>query len=332
MVRLRRTSASSPGWSRVRHGRGFRYLDQDGQALEPEQVERCKLLVIPPAWTEVWICSVDNGHLQAVGTDDAGRRQYLYHPGWRERRDSEKFERMEGFAASLLKHRGTARRDLAGDDLDLRRVSAATFSLLDLGMFRIGSVRYAEENGSFGLTTLRKEHVTPAGKGGLAFAYTAKSGQEVQVTVRDERVQVVLETLRRRRGGSDQLLAHRVGRRWKDLDAADVNAYVKDVLAGDYSAKDFRTWRGTTIAALALAGSDGSTAARRKRSVAAAMRQVSEHLGNTPAVARSSYVDPRVVDLYEHGVTVSADHRRVSPGAPTSRTLEREVLTLLRQA
>ncbi|KAA1379696.1 DNA topoisomerase IB [Aeromicrobium fastidiosum] len=328
MVRLRRTSASSPGWSRTRHGRGFRYLDQDGNPLQPEQVERCKKLVIPPAWTEVWICSVDNGHLQAVGTDDAGRRQYLYHPGWRERRDAEKFERMEDFASALLKRRGTARRDLAGDELDLRRVAAATFSLLDLGMFRIGSVRYAEENGSFGLTTLLKHHVVP-GNDGLSFAYAAKSGQEVQVTVRDERVQTVLETLRRRRGGSDQLLAYRADGAWKDLDATDVNAYVKEVLRGDFTAKDFRTWRGTTIAALALAGSDGSTATKRKKSVAAAMREVSEHLGNTPAVARSSYVDPRVVDLFEHGVTVSADHRRVAPGAPTSRTLEREVLGLL---
>ena len=331
MVRLRRTSASSPGWSRTRHGRGFRYLDQDGNPLQPEQVERCKKLVIPPAWTEVWICSVDNGHLQAVGTDDAGRRQYLYHPGWRERRDAEKFERMEDFASALLKRRGKARGDLAGDELDLRRVAAATFSLLDLGMFRIGSVRYAEENGSFGLTTLLKHHVVPSDDG-LAFAYTAKSGQEVQVTVRDERVQTVLEALRRRRGGSGQLLAYRSGSAWKDLDATDVNAYVKEVLRGDFTAKDFRTWRGTTIAALALAGSDGSSATKRKRSVAAAMREVSEHLGNTPAVARSSYVDPRVVDLFEHGVTVSADHRRVAPGAPTSRTLEREVLQLLGEA
>lgn len=331
MVRLRRTSPNAPGWSRVKHGRGFRYLDEDGLPLEPDQVERCKLLVIPPAWTEVWICSVENGHLQAVGTDDAGRRQYIYHPGWRERRDVEKFERMEDFAASLLKHRAAARRDLGGDEMTLERVAATAFSLLDLGMFRIGSARYVEENGSFGLTTLLKEHVRPAGRG-LAFAYAAKSGQQVDVTVRDSRVREVLETLRRRRGGGDQLLAYKAGRRWKGLDASDVNAYIKDLLGDDHSAKDFRTWRGTTIAALALAGSDGSTVARRKRSVAAAMRDVSEHLGNTPTVARASYVDPRVIDLFQVGLTVSSDHRRVAPGAPTSRTLEREVLTLLQRA
>jgi DNA topoisomerase IB len=198
-------------------------------------------------------------------------------------------------------------------------------------MFRIGSVRYAEENGSFGLTTLLREHVRPAGSG-LSFAYAAKSGQEVDVTIRDARVQDVLETLRRRRGGGERLLAYKSGRHWKDLDASDVNAYIKALLGEDHSAKDFRTWRGTTIAALALAGSDGSTVTRRKKSVAAAMREVSEHLGNTPAVARASYVDPRVVDLFQVGTTVSPDHRRVAPGAPTSRTLEREVLKLLGDA
>lgn len=331
MVRLRRTSPSTPGWARVRHGRGFRYLDEDGRPLEPEQVERCKLLVIPPAWTAVWICPADNGHLQAVGTDDAGRRQYLYHPHWRERRDLEKYQRMEGFAASLLKHRAAARRALSGDELSFERVAATAFSLLDLGMFRIGSERYVEENGSFGLTTLEKQHVHPAGRG-LSFAYTAKSGQRVDVTVRDARVKDVLETLRRRRGGGDRLLAYRVGREWRNLDAGDVNSYVKALLGEEFTAKDFRTWRGTTIAALALARSDRSTPATRKKSVAAAMREVSEHLGNTPAVARSSYVDPRVIDRFEDGVTVSPDHRRVAPGSPTSRTLERQVLRMIRRA
>ncbi|VXB68071.1 DNA topoisomerase IB [Aeromicrobium sp. 9AM] len=330
MVRLRRTSPSSPGWSRVRHGRGFRFLDEDGRPLETEQVLRCKKLVIPPAWDEVWICAVDNGHLQAVGTDAAGRRQYIYHPDWRTRRDTEKFERMEGFAASLLKHRLEARRHLAGDELTLERVAATAFSLLDLGMFRIGSERYVEENGSYGLTTLEKRHVHGAGTG-MTFAYPAKSGQLVEVTVRDQRVREVIEVLRRRRGGGDRLLAYKDGRRWRDLDADDVNAYVKEIIGEVYTAKDFRTWRGTSIAALALARSDRSTPARRKKSVAAAMREVSEHLGNTPAIARTSYVDPRIIDLFEDGITVRADHRRVAPGAPMSRTLERQVLRILRR-
>ncbi|MDX6277342.1 MAG: topoisomerase [Nocardioidaceae bacterium] len=294
-------------------------------------MERCRRLVIPPAWTEVWICPVENGHLQAVGTDVAGRRQYLYHPEWRIRRDTEKFEKMEGFASSLLKHRAKSRRDLGGDDLGLERVVATAFSLLDIGMFRIGSDRYVEENGSYGLTTLEKHHVHTAGRG-VSFSYAAKSGQEVEVTVRDERVRDVLEALRRRRGGGDRLLAYKAGNRWHPLDADDVNTYIKDLLGEPYSAKDFRTWRGTSIAALSLARADRGTPTARKKSVAAAMRDVSEHLGNTPAIARSSYVDPRVVDLFHDGITVKPDHRRVAPGATVSRTLERQVLRMLRRA
>ena len=330
MVRLRRVSASMPGWSRVRHGRGFRYLDEGGTALETVDIDRCKKLVIPPAWTEVWICPAENGHLQAVGTDDAGRRQYLYHPEWRTRRDAEKFLHMEQFARSLIRHRLAARRDLGGD-LDLTTVSAAAFSLLDLGMFRIGSDRYKEENESYGLTTLEKEHVTRNGRG-LTFSYTAKSGQEVDVTVRDDRVGAVLDALLRRRSGGERLLAFKDGRRWRDLVADDVNTYVKDVLGEDFSAKDFRTWRGTVIAAHALAKSDASSKTARKRSVAAAMREVGDHLGNTPTVARGSYVDPRVVDLFDDGITVAAGNRSIAPGAPVSRTLERQVLSLLKRA
>ena len=316
-----------PGWSRVRHGRGFRYLDMDGRALETIDVDRCKKLVIPPAWQEVWICPVENGHLQAVGTDDAGRRQYLYHPAWRERRDAEKFTHMEGFAARLLQRRAAARRQI-GEELDLRTVAATTFALLDLGMFRVGSGRYTEENGSYGLTTIEKSHVFPEGDG-MTFAYVAKSGQELEVTVRDARVVEVLQKLRRRRGGGPELLAFREDGRWRDLNAEHVNEYVKGMLGPDYSAKDFRTWRGTVVAAHALARSDRSSTTARKRAVSAAMREVSEHLGNTPTVARASYVDPRVVDLFHDGVTVQPAHRPVHPGGAVGRTLEREVLALL---
>jgi len=153
----------------VPHGKGFRYLDEDGAPLSPLDRERCINLVIPPAWRDVWICPAENGHLQAVGTDDAGRRQYLYHPAWRERRDAEKFAHMERFARSLIRHRQAARRDL-GDEPDLTTVSAVAFSLLDLGMFRIGSERYTDEYGSHGLTTVERSHVTREGRG-LTFSY-----------------------------------------------------------------------------------------------------------------------------------------------------------------
>ncbi len=330
MVRLRRVSASMPGWSRVRHGRGFRYLDTEGAALETVDVDRCKKLVIPPAWTQVWICPVENGHLQAVGTDDAGRRQYLYHPAWRERRDAEKFQHMEEFARALLAGRRKVQKHLS-EEPDLQSVCAATFGLLDLGMFRIGSGRYTEENGSHGLTTLETEHVS-RDDDGLAFCYVAKSGQEVEVTVRDERIVALLDVLRRRRSGGSELLAYREGRRWHDLDASHVNEYVKRMLGDEFSAKDFRTWRGTVVAAAELSVADGSTTTARKRSVSATMKVVGEHLGNTPAVARSSYVDPRVVDLFDDGVTLAAGHRRVAPGEPVSRTMESQVLELLDKA
>ncbi|MFI5425849.1 hypothetical protein [Aeromicrobium sp. UC242_57] len=177
----------------------------------------------------MWICSVPNGHLQAVGTDAAGRRQYLYHPAWRERRDAEKFDRIVDFADELLRRRARARRALGAGDLGLEQVSAAAFCLLDLGMFRVGSAIYVEENGSYGLTTLEKSHVDITGSR-ATFAYAAKSGQDVEVSVGDRQVVSVLTALRRRRGGGDRLLAYRTGRTWHDLTAEDVNAYVKDLL------------------------------------------------------------------------------------------------------
>jgi DNA topoisomerase IB len=307
------------GWSRVRQGRGFRYLDEAGEPLSPDDVERCRALVIPPAWTDVWICPVANGHLQAVGTDDAGRRQYLYHPDWRVKRDAEKFAHMEQFARRLLRQRPVVRRDLSDEPTRLA-VSAAAFSLLDLGVFRIGSDRYMDENGSFGLATIEKRHVQLDGHR-VAFLYQAKSGQEVDVTVRDPRVALLLEHLLRRRSGGDTLLAYREGQRWQNLRADDVNAYIKATLGGGCSAKDFRTWRGTVIAAHALAFPNVT--------IPVAMREVGEHLGNTATVARNSYVDPRVLDLFEQGITVVPGNRRIAPGAPVNRTLERRVLRLL---
>ena len=308
-----------PGWSRVRHGRGFRYLDEVGEPLPSADVERCRALVIPPAWTDVWICPIENGHLQAVGTDDAGRRQYLYHPHWRVKRDTEKFVHMEQFARRLLRQRPVVRRDLS-DEPSRAAVTAAAFSLLDLGVFRIGSARYMDDNGSFGLATIEKRHVQLDGHR-VSFRYDAKSGQQVEVTVRDERVARLLEQLLRRRAGGDTLLAYREGRHWQNLRAEDVNAYIKATLDADCSAKDFRTWRATVIAAHALA--------LPRVTIPAAMREVGEHLGNTATVARNSYVDPRVLDLFEQGITVVPGNRRIAPGAAVNRTLERRVLRLL---
>ena len=320
-----------PGWRRLRRGRGFSFVDEHGDALAPCDVDRVKALVIPPAWTDVWICPVPNGHLQAVGTDDAGRRQYLYHPDWRVKRDREKFEHMEQFARALVRRRRDVRQDLRGDGFEATRVCAAVFSLLDLGTFRIGSDRYADDDGGHGLTTLERSHVRIA-DGVAHFRYVAKAGQQVDVSVRDAQVVAVLAGLRRRRGVDDRLLAHRVGRRWHALGPQDVNDYIRERLVGEYTAKDFRTWRANVVAAWSLSESDASSAASRRRAVAQTMRTVSEHLGNTAAVARSSYVDPRIVDLFEDGITVAGTYRPPRPGAAVNRTLERSVIRLLRRA
>lgn len=336
MPRLRTVSPSDPGWTRRRHGRGFVYLDSGGARLADTDVERCRALVIPPAWREVWICPHERGHIQAVGTDDAGRRQYLYHPQWRQQRDREKHDRVLTVASRLPRARRTVAEHLALEGMPYQRALATAFRLLDLGFFRVGGETYAEQNGSFGLATIGKRHVSVDGDL-VVFDYVAKSGRERVVAVADEPVREAVQLLTRRRGGGQELLAYRDGGRWRDVGSDDVNAYVKQVIGADATAKDFRTWHATVLAAVALAVSThaaGSPTAR-KRAVARAMSEVAAYLGNTPAVARSSYVDPRVVDLFADGVTVERALRRLGEGVDvgqpaTHGAVERAVLRLLR--
>jgi len=335
MPRLRTVSPNSPGWTRRRSGKGFVYLDEDGNRLATEPALRCRALVIPPAWNDVWICPVDNGHIQAVGTDDAGRRQYIYHRVWREKRDKTKHDRVLTVAARLPKARRTVVGHLAMEGMPRERALATAFRLLDLGFFRIGGEAYAEQNGSYGLATIEKKHVRIE-NGSVVFEYVAKSGQERLIALADQPVRDAIEVLRRRRGGSPELLAYRDGQRWRDVTSTDINAYVKEVVGDDVSAKDFRTWHGTVLAAVALAGENDSSASRtaRKRAVAKAMREVADYLGNTPSVARGSYVDPRVIDLFEDGITISPTMRVVredislGDGATHGR-IEQAVLDLL---
>jgi DNA topoisomerase-1 len=331
MPRLRRTSPDDPGWTRRRAGSGFTYLDADGARLGEEEVARCKALAIPPAWRDVWICQHENGHLQAVGTDEAGRRQYLYHPAWREQRDSLKHERVLGFGKALPRAREQILADLGTSGMTLDRACATAVRLLDLGYFRIGNDDYADTNGSFGLTTLQRQHVTKkAGK--LEFRFEGKSGVEHRITIDDPAAIEALDVMRRRRGG-EQLLAYKDGRTWKELQSTHVNDYLRRTTGDDYSAKDFRTWHATVLAATALAESDepGETRTSRKRAVSAAMKEVAAFLGNTPTLARSSYVDPRVIDLYEEGVTIAATtRRRHDTDDQRQAALERAVLRLLK--
>jgi DNA topoisomerase IB len=307
MPRLRRVDCSTPGITRIRCGRGFRYVDEDGNAVdEAEVVERIRELAIPPAWQDVWICPYPNGHLQATGVDAAGRKQYRYHDDWRTRRDQAKFDAMLDFARALPALRAQVQADLAGDELDRARVLACAVRLLDRGFFRIGSEDYAEQNDSYGLATLGKSHLTIDGDE-MTFDYPAKSGKRRVLSLVDSGVLPVLAALRRRRGGGSELLAFKEGRRWVDVRSADINTYLKAATGGDFSAKDFRTWSATVLAAMALviAGPAARTSeSRRKRAIARAVREVAHYLGNTPAVARASYIDPRVFDRFNAGYTI----------------------------
>lgn len=307
-------SPRSRGWTRRRAGRGFTYLDHEGRRLPEADVERIRSLAIPPAWEDVWVCPLPNGHIQAVGTDAAGRRQYLYHPAWRTQRDEAKFDRVIAAAGRLPTVRARVLDDLALEGMPLTRATATAVRLLDLGSFRIGNQTYTDEHGSFGLTTLERSHVR-ATKGALVFAFTGKSGIEQEVVIDDPVVTSALTVLRTRRGGSTRLLAYRDGRRWADLDAALVNAYLAELFGGELTAKDFRTWHATVHAAVALARSEepGDTKASRRRAVKAAVEEVSAYLGNTPTIAKNSYIDPRVLDLYENGRVVQLTARRRTP-------------------
>ncbi|WP_432573050.1 DNA topoisomerase IB [Kineococcus sp. SYSU DK005] len=307
MPRLRRVSSSSPGFTRRRRGRGWEYLDTaGGRITDPAVVERIAKLAIPPAYTDVWICPHPNGHLQAVGTDERGRRQYRYHEQWRAERDRAKHDRVLEVAAQLPRARERVAAHLRLPGLPRERVLAAAFRLLDLGFFRVGGDAYAEENGSYGLATLKREHVVQHGDE-LVFRYVAKSGKDRTAVIADPDVVEVVRSLKRRRGGGDDLLAWKAGSRWHDVTSDDVNAYLRETIGPDVSAKDFRTWHATVLAAVALAVSVQAAASptARKRAVTRAVAEVSEYLGNTPAVCRSSYVDPRVVDLFDDGVTIA---------------------------
>ncbi len=320
----------------MRRGRGFSYLDAHGKRLrDPEAVLRIKDLAIPPAWQDVWICADALGHLQATGVDAAGRKQYLYHPRWREMQDRKKFAHMVDFAHALPRlRRRVLRRLRAGDDLDEDRVLACAIRLLDVGLFRVGSEEYADEEGGVGLATVLRESVTVR-DAEIVFDYLGKGGVRRVQAVRDAAVIEVVHALKRRRAGGDQLLAYRKGRRWHDVRSEQINDYLKGLIGPESTAKDFRTWNATVLAAVSLAadGREATSAAARRRAINGAVRGVSEVLGNTPAVARRSYIDPRVFDRYLSGWTIGGELDRIGtlrgPDDRRRARLERAVLDLL---
>ena len=338
MPRLRRVDCAAPAISRRRRGKGFEYLDESiGERIDDEEIiERIGALAIPPAWKDVWICADPLGHIQATGLDDRGRKQYRYHDLWRERRDREKFDDMVDFARSLPKLREQVVRDLRRRKISRERVLACAVRLLDRGFFRIGSEDYAEENETYGLATMRKRHVTVKGDK-VTFDYEAKGGKRRVQVVGDRSVARLVKTLHGRRGGAHELLAYRNGEKWRDVRSDEINEYIKAVVGEEHSAKDFRTWNATVLAAVVLAGSarerDMSTKGGRNRGKRDAVKQVSHYLGNTPAVCRASYIDPRVFDRFDGGLTVGGVFERL-PEDPADwpeiqRPIEEAVLDLI---
>jgi DNA topoisomerase I len=294
---------------------------------------RIKKLAVPPAWTEVWICPWPNGHIQAIGVDAAGRRQYRYHDVWRAHRDREKFERALRFAEALPQLRAAVCQELQSDEVDRNRVLAAIVRLLDLGAFRIGGMEYAESNETYGLVSLLRTHVRVKGDL-LCFAFPAKGSLERVFETRDAEVAAVVSALKRRRAADRQLFAFKDGGRWHLLRTEDVNAHIKLECGEDCSAKDFRNWSATVLAAALLSVSQAATSGRaRRRVVKEVVEQVAVQLGNTPAVCKASYIDPRVMDRYSDGVVIPtklAKSMLQSPPSPVAReAVETAVMDLL---
>ena len=297
---LRYVSDGEPGLRRFRAGRGFRYVAPDGAPVRDFATRRrITALAIPPAWTEVWICPTPVGHIQAVGRDARGRKQYRYHPRWRETRDATKYARMTLFARRLPRIRPRVARDLARPGLPREKVLATIVRLLETSLIRVGNVEYAETNGSFGLTTLRTRHVRVAGSS-LRFEFRGKGGKRHVVDVADRRVARIVRQCQDLPGHELFQYVDEQGHR-QLIGSADVNGYLREIAGEDFTAKDFRTWAGTVLALQALRSQAPTSEAEVKRTVASAIRTVATRLGNTPAVCRRCYVHPAVVAAYADG-------------------------------
>ncbi|MBO3749398.1 DNA topoisomerase IB [Streptosporangiaceae bacterium NEAU-GS5] len=322
---MRQSSQEEPGIGRRGRGKGFEYAWPSGRRVtEKATLSRIKALVIPPAWTDVWICTSPDGHLQAAGTDSAGRRQYRYHDDWRVQQDAAKFDRVLELAQHLPKFRDKVTGDLAGEGLNRERVLATAARMLDIGFFRVGGEEYTD---SYGLATLRSKHVR-CEDGRVVCHYPAKGGKDRVQVIADPAVCEVVTELSGRRG---ELLRYEAGAGWVDVRSGDINDYLREAFDGmDVTAKDFRTWHATVLAAVGLAVSPTPS----KRAVARVIAEVADYLGDTPAVARASYVDPRIVDAYESGRTIpltelgaDADPGHLATWGP----VEQAVIDLLRR-
>lgn len=309
---LRHVNDEMPGITRQRSGKGFAYRDPQGRPVkDPETLRRICSLAIPPAYGDVWICPDPDGHLQATGRDERGRKQYRYHPRWRAVRDQAKFDRMQAFARTLPRIRAQVERDMARPGLPREKVLATIVKLLEVTLVRVGNEEYARHNRSFGLTTLRDQHVKMLDAATMGFEFRAKSGKRNKIRLRDRRLARIVKSCRDIPGKELFQYVDELGERHV-VDSGDVNDYLRAISGEEITAKDFRTWAGTVLAAYALQefeSFDGEAAARRN--VTRAIEKVAAELGNTPAVCRKSYVHPEVVNAYLDGDLVAALKERV---------------------
>ena len=308
---------------------GFRYRDPLGEDVSGSQtLRRIGALAIPPGWKQVWISPDPLGHIQATGVDSRGRTQYLYHELWREQRDAEKFAHMLRFAAALPALRAATVRDLSGRHLDLDRVAAGAVRLIDLGLFRIGEEKYAELDHHYGATTLQKRDVRVR-RDSIVFDYIAKEGKRRMITVADAAIRPTVSALVRSGNDLGPLFCFRAGDTWRPLRSHQVSSYIAANAGGHFTAKEFRTWNATVLMALFLANAEPSPTARsRKGTIAASIRGVATWLGDTPTVARKSYIDPRLVRRYESDGHLSGIPA-VPPALPAAAEAEVAVAALL---
>ena len=331
-ARLRYVHDDRPGIRRVKEGDGFRYLMPDGRPLDdPKQLARIEALGIPPAWTDVWIPPQANGHIQATGRDARGRKQYRYHERWRAVRDETKYGRMIAFGEALPAIRARIKEDMAKHGLPRTKVLATVVALLDMTHIRIGNEEYAQENQTYGLTTLQNEHVAVQGST-IHFDFVGKSHKEHIVDVRDRTLARIIKRCQELPG--QELFSYLENGELHPIHSDDVNDYLHEITGQEFTAKDFRTWAGTVLAACALADAGlAENEAQAKKHVVAAIKAAANHLGNTPAVCRKSYVHPAVITAYLDGTLIRAgeDGAIATPTLAALRREEAAVLDFLRR-
>lgn len=335
-ARLRYVAEYKKGIRRIRSGKGFVYVGSNGKTIRREAVlNRIRALVIPPAWEDVWICPNPSGHIQAVGVDARRRKQYRYHPRWQQTRDETKFEHLIEFGKTLASIRKRVRADLRRPGLPREKVLAIVIRLLEITHIRVGNEEYASKNHSFGLTTLRDKHAKVNGSQ-VHFEFRGKSGVEHVIDFHDRKLAAVIKACQDLPGQELFQYEDAQGNRHR-IGSQDVNTYLKSTTGRDFTAKDFRTWAGTVLAALSLRSfGKASSETEAKKKVVAAIKLVAAELGNTAAVCRKCYVHPRVISAYLEGKLVEQTNRRMKKPATGSLKIgkdeEKAVLALLRQS